>query len=184
MLSGGEWSHYPKGLPCVETLKLVDKIWCREHKKDTMLLVTMKQMELLMSYVKGFLAKNCHVVQNYDDGYYGIQGWKNVQFVDSSSQGSTEVLPPHMESTLEVVLEKVKMGEAMGWKPDRRTAAQNCALNVPQRTGESPGKSVKHQLTANLAGRIMFQVMQVADTEAHRRSSSAITDVTPKTKSQ
>ncbi|MCD7470521.1 hypothetical protein HAX54_010449, partial [Datura stramonium] len=44
---------------------------------------------------------------DYDDGYCGNQGRNNVLFVDTSSQGSTEVLPPHMESTLEVVLEKV-----------------------------------------------------------------------------
>ncbi|MCE3216161.1 hypothetical protein HAX54_005154 [Datura stramonium] len=76
-----------------------------------MLLVMMKQMEMLTSYVKGFHAKNSHVVQDYDDGYYGNQGSNNVQFVDTNSQGSTEVLPPHMESTLEVVLEKVLVTE-------------------------------------------------------------------------
>ncbi|MCE3216369.1 hypothetical protein HAX54_006271, partial [Datura stramonium] len=64
-------------------------------------------MKLLTTYVKGFHAKNSHAVQNCDDGYYGNQGWNNVQCVDTSSHGSTEVLPPHMESTLEVVLKKV-----------------------------------------------------------------------------
>ncbi|MCD7456766.1 hypothetical protein HAX54_033004 [Datura stramonium] len=103
----GEWSHYPKGLPCVETINLVDKMWRREEKKDTMLLVMMKQMELLMSYVKGFRAKKSHAFQDYDDGNYGNQGWNSVQFVDTNNQGRTEVLPPHMESTLNVVLEKV-----------------------------------------------------------------------------
>ncbi|MCD9560090.1 hypothetical protein HAX54_018532 [Datura stramonium] len=44
---------------------------------------------------------------DYDEGYYGNQGWNNVQFVDTNSQGSIKVLSPHMESTLEVVLEKV-----------------------------------------------------------------------------
>ncbi|MCD9646592.1 hypothetical protein HAX54_036573 [Datura stramonium] len=81
MPSFGEWSHYPNGLPCVETIKLVDKMWHTEEK-DTMLLVMMKQMELLTS-------------------------WKNVQFVDINNQGNTEVLPSVMESTLKVVLEKV-----------------------------------------------------------------------------
>ncbi|MCD7453206.1 hypothetical protein HAX54_020011 [Datura stramonium] len=72
-----------------------------------MLLVMIKQIELLTSYVKDFHAKNSHAIQDYGDGYYGNQGWNNVQLVDTSSQGSTEVLPPHMESTLKVVLEKV-----------------------------------------------------------------------------
>ncbi|MCE3051746.1 hypothetical protein HAX54_050696, partial [Datura stramonium] len=103
----GEWSHYSKGLPCVETIKLVYKIWCREEKKDGMLLVMMKQMELLTSYKKGLHDKNGHAIQDYDDGYYDNQGWNNVQFADTRSRGSTEVLPPHMESTLEVVLKKV-----------------------------------------------------------------------------
>ncbi|MCD9644517.1 hypothetical protein HAX54_032772 [Datura stramonium] len=107
MLSVGEWSPYPKGLPCVETIKLVGEIWCSEEKKDTILLVMMKQMELLTSYVKGFQAKNSHAIRAYDCGYYGNQCWKNFQFVDTSSQESIEVLPPHMENTLEVVLEKV-----------------------------------------------------------------------------
>ncbi|MCD7471675.1 hypothetical protein HAX54_012286 [Datura stramonium] len=73
-----------------------------------MLLVMMKQMEMLTSYVKGFHAKNSHVVQDYDDGYYGNQGSNNVSNLSiPTSCGSTEVLPPHMESTLEVVLGKV-----------------------------------------------------------------------------
>ncbi|MCD7469067.1 hypothetical protein HAX54_007702, partial [Datura stramonium] len=67
--SAGEWSHYPKGLRCLETTKLVDKIWHREEKKDAILLDMMKQMELLTSYVKGFHTKNSNAVQNYDDGY-------------------------------------------------------------------------------------------------------------------
>ncbi|MCD9645107.1 hypothetical protein HAX54_033783 [Datura stramonium] len=71
MLSFGEKSHYPKGLPCLETIKLVDKMWHREEKKDAMLLVMMKKMEQLTSYVKGFHAKNRHVIQDYDDDYYG-----------------------------------------------------------------------------------------------------------------
>ncbi|MCD9645674.1 hypothetical protein HAX54_034740 [Datura stramonium] len=107
MTSVGGWSHYPEGVPCVDTIKLVDKIWRREGKKDAILLVVMKQMELLTNYVKGFHAKNSHAIHDYDDGYYGNQCWNNVQFVDTSSQESTEVLPPHMESTIEVVLEKV-----------------------------------------------------------------------------
>ncbi|MCD7470785.1 hypothetical protein HAX54_010901 [Datura stramonium] len=53
-------------------------MWCREEKKDTMLLVVMKQMELLTSYVKGFHAKNSHVVLDYDDGYYGNQAANNT----------------------------------------------------------------------------------------------------------
>ncbi|MCD7466732.1 hypothetical protein HAX54_003728, partial [Datura stramonium] len=53
--------------------------------------------------------ESCRLV--YDDTYYVNQGWSNVQFVDTSSQGSTKVLPPHMESTLEVVLEKVLANE-------------------------------------------------------------------------
>ncbi|MCD7453985.1 hypothetical protein HAX54_023052 [Datura stramonium] len=65
-------------------------MWPREEKKNAMLLIMMKQMELLTRYVKGFHAKNSHAIQNYDDGYYGNQGWNKVQFVDTSSQGSTE----------------------------------------------------------------------------------------------
>ncbi|MCE3214964.1 hypothetical protein HAX54_000445, partial [Datura stramonium] len=107
MTSVGEWSHYPKGLPCVETIKLMEKNWRREEKKDVILLVMMKQMEMLTNYVKGFHAKNSHAIHDYDDGYNGNQGWNNVRFVNTCSQESTEVLPPHMESTLEVVLQKV-----------------------------------------------------------------------------
>ncbi|MCD7454011.1 hypothetical protein HAX54_023207 [Datura stramonium] len=105
------WSHYPVGVPCVETIKLVDRMWHREGQKDAMLLVMMKQMELLTNYVKGFHARNSHSIHDYDDGYYGNQDRNNVRFVDTSSQESTEVLPPHMESTLEVVLEKKRMNE-------------------------------------------------------------------------
>ncbi|MCD7461190.1 hypothetical protein HAX54_045468 [Datura stramonium] len=72
MPSVGEWSHYLKGLPCVETIKLVDKMWCREEK-DTMLLAMIKQMELLTSYVKGFHAKNSHDVQDYDVAIMGTK---------------------------------------------------------------------------------------------------------------
>ncbi|MCE3050755.1 hypothetical protein HAX54_048024, partial [Datura stramonium] len=39
--------------------------------------------------------------------YHGNQGQKNVRSVDTSSQEINEAVPPHMESTLEVVLEKV-----------------------------------------------------------------------------
>ncbi|MCD7458641.1 hypothetical protein HAX54_038791 [Datura stramonium] len=48
-------------------------MWRRVEKKDAMLLVMMKQMELLTSYVKGFHAKNSHAVQDCDDSYYRNQ---------------------------------------------------------------------------------------------------------------
>ncbi|MCD7468452.1 hypothetical protein HAX54_006645 [Datura stramonium] len=73
MTSAGGWSHYREGVPCVETIKLVDKMWRREGKKDAMLLGMMKKMELLMNYVKGFHAMNSHAIHDYDDGYYGNQ---------------------------------------------------------------------------------------------------------------
>ncbi|MCD9560987.1 hypothetical protein HAX54_019854 [Datura stramonium] len=34
-------------------------------------------------------------------------GWNNAQSVDTSSQGSNESIPPYMESTLEMMVEKV-----------------------------------------------------------------------------
>ncbi|MCD9558998.1 hypothetical protein HAX54_016712, partial [Datura stramonium] len=121
------WSHYPEGLPFVETIKLVDKMWRREGKKDAMLLVMMKQMELLTNYVKDFHAKNSHAIHDYDDGYYGNQGWKNVWLIDTSSQERTDV-PPHIESTFEVVLEKERMNELAS-----HMAAPTAAYNTSAR---------------------------------------------------
>ncbi|MCD9637580.1 hypothetical protein HAX54_020949, partial [Datura stramonium] len=95
-----------KEVPFVETINLVYKMWHREGKKDAMLLVMMKKMELLTNYMKGFLARNSQDNHDYEYCYYGIQGWNNVQSVDTSSQESNESVPPHMDSTLEVVLEK------------------------------------------------------------------------------
>ncbi|MCD7468839.1 hypothetical protein HAX54_007347, partial [Datura stramonium] len=57
MSSFGGWSRDSKGMPCVETIKLVDNMWLREEKKDTILLVMMKQRKLLMNYMKGFHAR-------------------------------------------------------------------------------------------------------------------------------
>ncbi|MCE0481188.1 hypothetical protein HAX54_038733 [Datura stramonium] len=45
--------------------------------------------------------------RGYEYSYHGNQGQNNVWSVDTSSQESNESVPPHMESTLEVVLEKV-----------------------------------------------------------------------------
>ncbi|MCD9639010.1 hypothetical protein HAX54_023247, partial [Datura stramonium] len=77
----------PGGVPCMDTIKLVDKMWRREGKKDAKLLVMMKQMELLTNYMKGFHARYNH---EYEYVYYGNQGWNNVQLVDTSSQESNE----------------------------------------------------------------------------------------------
>ncbi|MCD7469339.1 hypothetical protein HAX54_008281 [Datura stramonium] len=107
MSSFGGWSRHPKEVPCMETIKLVDKMWHREGKKDAMLLVMMKQMELLTNYMKGFHARCNQANHDYDYFYYGNKGWNNARSVDTSSQKSNESIPPHMESTLEVVLEKV-----------------------------------------------------------------------------
>ncbi|MCE3052209.1 hypothetical protein HAX54_051869 [Datura stramonium] len=106
MSNFGGWSRNPEGVPCVETIKLVDKLWRREGKKDAMLLVMIKQMELLTSYMKGFHDRYSQANHDYDDVYYGNQGWNNARLVDTSVQGSNESIPPYMESTLEVVLEK------------------------------------------------------------------------------
>ncbi|MCE0482143.1 hypothetical protein HAX54_040590 [Datura stramonium] len=107
MSSFGGWSRDPEGVSCVEIINLVDEIWLREGKKNAMLLVMMKQMELLTNYMKGFHSRCSQANHDYDYVYYGNQGWNNSRSVDTSSQGSNESIPPHMESTLEVVLEKV-----------------------------------------------------------------------------
>ncbi|MCE0482456.1 hypothetical protein HAX54_041252 [Datura stramonium] len=107
MSSFGGWSQDPEGMPCAETIKLVDKMWRREGKKDAMLLVMMKQMELLKNYMKGFHARYHQDNYGYEYAYNGNLGWKNVWSVDMSIQESDESVPPHMESTLKVVLEKV-----------------------------------------------------------------------------
>ncbi|MCD9644612.1 hypothetical protein HAX54_032967 [Datura stramonium] len=86
-------------------------MWHRERKKDAMLLVMMKQMEFFMNYMKGFHARCNQVNHDYDYFYYGNQGWNYALSVDTSSQGSNESIQPHMESTLEVVLEKVLVTE-------------------------------------------------------------------------
>ncbi|MCD9559742.1 hypothetical protein HAX54_017975, partial [Datura stramonium] len=107
MSSSGGWSRNPEGVPCMETIKLVYKMWRRGGKKDAILLVMMKQMELLTNYMKGFYARCNQANHDYDYVYYGNQGWNNAWSVDTSSQGSNESIPPHMESTLEVVLQNV-----------------------------------------------------------------------------
>ncbi|MCD7455210.1 hypothetical protein HAX54_027422 [Datura stramonium] len=57
--------------------------------------------------LEGFYARGNQANHDYDYLYFGNQGWNNARSVDTSSQGSNESIPPHMESTLEVVLEKV-----------------------------------------------------------------------------
>ncbi|MCD9560773.1 hypothetical protein HAX54_019564 [Datura stramonium] len=101
----------PKGVPYIETIKLVDKMWHREGKKDAMLLVKMKKMELLTNDMKGFHAKYNQANHDYEYAYYGNQGWNNVRSVDRSSQERNESLPPHTEITIKVVLEKEWMNE-------------------------------------------------------------------------
>ncbi|MCD9642370.1 hypothetical protein HAX54_029156, partial [Datura stramonium] len=100
------WSQDSEWVPCVETIKLVEKIWRREGKKDTMLLVMMMQMEFLMNYMKGFHARYTQAKHEYDYVYYGNRGWNNAQSVDTGSQERNESVPHHMEITLEVGLEK------------------------------------------------------------------------------
>ncbi|MCD9638308.1 hypothetical protein HAX54_022183 [Datura stramonium] len=93
--------------------QVIDKMWHREGKKDAMLLVMMKQMELLTNYMKGFHARCNQENHEYDYAYYGNQGWNNARSVDTSSQGSNESIPPHIEKNdiFEWEIEEEVVGE-------------------------------------------------------------------------
>ncbi|MCD7464412.1 hypothetical protein HAX54_052697, partial [Datura stramonium] len=103
------WLRDLERVPCVETIKIVDMMCHREGKKDAMLLVMMKQMQLSTNYIKGF-----HARYNQPTMAMSVlinQRWNNVRLVYMSSQESNELVLPHMEITLEVVLEKVLPAE-------------------------------------------------------------------------
>ncbi|MCD7471252.1 hypothetical protein HAX54_011582 [Datura stramonium] len=72
------WSLDQEGVPCVETIKQVGKIWCRVGKKDAMLLVMMKQMKLLMNYMKGFHARYHQANHGYGYAYHGNHSQNNA----------------------------------------------------------------------------------------------------------
>ncbi|MCE3215244.1 hypothetical protein HAX54_001436 [Datura stramonium] len=76
-----------------------------------MLLVMIKQMELLTNYMKSFHARCNQDNHHYDYVYYGNQGWTNARSVDTSNKGSNESIPPHTESSIEVLLKKVLVTE-------------------------------------------------------------------------
>ncbi|MCD7453007.1 hypothetical protein HAX54_019191, partial [Datura stramonium] len=82
-------------------------MWYKEGKKDAMLLVMMKKIELLTNYMKGFYERYHQYNNIYEYAYNENQGQNNVWSIDTSIQERNESVPPHMESTLEVVLEKV-----------------------------------------------------------------------------
>ncbi|MCD9560820.1 hypothetical protein HAX54_019625, partial [Datura stramonium] len=86
----------PERLSYVESLRLMDEIWRREERKDVVLMVVIKQIELLESCMMGFHIRYQQANQGYWYPYNENQGRSSDCTAEMNSQESEEfLLIPH-----------------------------------------------------------------------------------------